>query len=86
MDNVLLTPYDISRITNILSPEDTVERIYINFCNPWDHPKQFKKRLTHPRQLEQYATFFLPERFGLKPTTKCSLTTAFVTLKIPATR
>ncbi len=58
VDNVLLTPYDISRITNILSPADTVERIYINFCNPWDHPKQFKKRLTHPRQLEQYATFF----------------------------
>lgn len=58
VDNVLLTPYDISRITNILSPADTVERIYINFCNPWDHPKQFKKRLTHPRQLAQYATFF----------------------------
>lgn len=58
VDNVLLTPYDISRITNILSPEDRVERIYINFCNPWNHPKQYKKRLTHPRQLAQYATFF----------------------------
>lgn len=35
MDNLILTAYDIERILEILGPEDRVERIYINFCNPW---------------------------------------------------
>lgn len=52
--NVLLTRYDISHITDILSPEDKVERIFINFCNPWYKPRHYKRRLTHPRQLAQY--------------------------------
>ena len=40
-----------------MSEEDTVERIFINFCNPWPRPRHFKKRLTHPRQLEKYKAF-----------------------------
>lgn len=31
-----------------------VERIYINFCNPWPKPRHHKRRLTHPRLLEIY--------------------------------
>ena len=58
--NVLLAPWDIMRISNILGPGDRVERIFINFCNPWFKPKQYKKRLTHPRQLEQYKAFLAP--------------------------
>ena len=57
VDNLLLTAYDIERIEDILSPEDVVERIYINFCNPWPKQKQHKKRLVHTRQLEHYKTF-----------------------------
>ena len=38
------------------SPEDRVERIYINFCNPWPTGSCHKKRLTHPRQLANYRT------------------------------
>ena len=34
-----------------------VDRIYINFCNPWPKGKHKKRRLTHPRQLESYKTF-----------------------------
>ena len=55
--NVKLTRYDISMITNIFGKEDDIERIYINFCNPWPRGKHHKKRLTHERQLEQYKTF-----------------------------
>ena len=46
-ENVKLTRYDI-------------ERIYINFCNPWPKGKHRKKRLTHTRQLEKYKQFLVP--------------------------
>ena len=57
INNVFLTRYDIERITNILDKEDNIERIYINFCNPWPRGKHKKKRLTHTRQLEKYKNF-----------------------------
>ena len=41
----------------ILSEEDKIDRIYINFCNPWPKGKHRKKRLTHTRQLEKYKVF-----------------------------
>lgn len=57
IDNIIITRYDIERIFNILSIEDNVTRIYINFCNPWPRGKHHKKRLTHIRQLEKYKQF-----------------------------
>lgn len=57
IDNVYLTRYDIERICNIFDKNDQIERIYINFCNPWPRGKHHKKRLTHIRQLESYKTF-----------------------------
>ena len=57
IDNVLLTRFDIERINFILSKEDNIKRIYINFCNPWPKGKHRKKRLTHTRQLEKYKEF-----------------------------
>ena len=36
---------------------DKIDRIYINFCNPWPKSKHNKRRLTHTRQLENYKTF-----------------------------
>ena len=59
-DNVLLTRFDIERILLILDKEDAVDRIYINFCNPWPKGKHRKKRLTHTRQLEKYKQFLKP--------------------------
>ena len=44
-------------ITNILDKSDDIERIYINFCNPWPKPRHKKRRLTHVRQLEKYKQF-----------------------------
>lgn len=57
IDNVIIVKSDIAYIDHYFSPEDRVERIYINFCNPWPRPKHKKRRLTHPRQLLQYRTF-----------------------------
>lgn len=57
IDNVLLTAYEIEIIQNILNEKDKVDRIYINFCNPWPKPRHNKKRLTHTKQLEKYKIF-----------------------------
>ena len=55
--NIVLTRFDIERILLILEEQDEIERIYINFCNPWPKGKHRKKRLTHTRQLEKYKVF-----------------------------
>lgn len=34
--------------------EDEVDKIYINFSNPWPKKKHHKRRITHPRQLVNY--------------------------------
>ena len=60
-DNIVITRFDIERILMILEKEDKVERIYINFCNPWPKGKHRKKRLTHTRQLEKYKEFITPD-------------------------
>ena len=57
IDNIYITRYDIERINNILCKEDSIKRIYINFCNHWPRGKHRKKRLTHTRQLEKYKEF-----------------------------
>ena len=53
-ENLFLIRANVERISDVFSKEDGVERIYINFCNPWPKKKHNKKRLTHPRQLVQY--------------------------------
>lgn len=57
VENVLLTAYNIEQILDILGEEDKIERIYINFCNPWPKAKHNKRRLTHTKQLELYKKF-----------------------------
>lgn len=57
VDNVRIFAYDIERILQVLDANDQVERIYINFCNPWPKKKHKKKRLTYPRQLFFYQEF-----------------------------
>lgn len=53
--NVRVTAFDIERIDTVFSKSDGVQRIYINFCNPWDRKSnQTKHRLTHTRQLLKY--------------------------------
>lgn len=58
VDNVMIMSLDIERILNAFDERDTVQRIYINFCNPWNRKLAHKKhRLTHTRQLALYRTF-----------------------------
>ena len=59
-NNVLITRFDIERILLIFNKQDAIDRIYINFCNPWPKGKHRKKRLTHTRQLEKYKEFLKP--------------------------
>lgn len=42
VDNVRIFAYDIERILQVLSKEDVVDRVYINFCNPWPKKKHKK--------------------------------------------
>ena len=61
-DNVRILTHDIERIRSMMGAGDRVERIYINFCNPWNKKSGHKKhRLTHPRQLVQYRDFLEPD-------------------------
>lgn len=59
IENVYLTRYDIERIFNVFDSNDCIQRIYINFCNPWPRGKHRKKRLTHTRQLQKYRDFLV---------------------------
>ena len=57
IDNVLITAQEIELIQDIFDENDVIDRIYINFCNPWPKARHNKKRLTHTKQLEKYKTF-----------------------------
>ena len=54
VDNVLLTAHDIERLHLIFGEADRMDRVYINFCNPWPKQGDHKHRLTHTRQLLSY--------------------------------
>jgi len=57
IDNVLITAQEIGLIQNMLNEKDVVDRIYINFCNPWPKPRHNKRRLTYTTLLEKYKVF-----------------------------
>ena len=58
--NLLLIRANAEKILEVFNKEDLVERIYINFCNPWPKKKHNKRRLTHIRQLNSYREFLTP--------------------------
>ena len=57
IDNILLMSKEIAIIDEMIGEEDVVDRIYINFCNPWPKRPHKKRRLTHTNQLMKYKTF-----------------------------
>ena len=57
LNNVALMSQEIALIDDMLSENDKVDRIYINFCNPWPKDRHKKRRLTHTRQLTKYKNF-----------------------------
>ena len=61
VNNVVIMSQEIALIQNMMNEKDKVDRIYINFCNPWPKPRHNKKRLTYTSQLEKYKIFLVPE-------------------------
>ena len=41
-------------VLNSIEAHHTVERIYVNFCDPWKKSRQAKRRLTHSNFLTMY--------------------------------
>ena len=53
LSNVRLIVFDVNNITEIFG-EHVIDRLYINFCDPWPKKRHAKRRLTHIRFLEMY--------------------------------
>lgn len=56
-ENIKIFIKNIEQINDVFGDGDSIDRIYINFCNPWPKSKHKKRRLTHFRQLEKYKDF-----------------------------
>ncbi len=55
--NLLLVKYNVEMLDKIITPQDKIDRLFINFCNPWPRAKHKKRRLTYYKKLEMYKTF-----------------------------
>lgn len=60
VDNIALVKYNVEMLDEIIDVKDCIQRIYINFCNPWPREKHKKRRLTYPKKLKMYRNF-LPD-------------------------
>lgn len=56
LDNVRVLPMNIANIDEVFG-RDEIDKIYINFCNPWPSNRHHKRRLTHPNFLNRYKVF-----------------------------
>lgn len=59
LKNVRFMDRDVSGLCEIFAPGE-IERIYLNFCDPWPKSRDAKHRLTAPDFLRMYASL-LPE-------------------------
>ena len=59
LSNVRLSVFDINNITEIFA-DGEVDRLYINFCDPWPKKRHFKRRLTYKKFLEMYRKILKP--------------------------
>ena len=55
--NLLLVKYNVEMLDKIITADDKIDRLFINFCNPWPRAKHKKRRLTYYKKLEMYKTF-----------------------------
>ena len=58
--NVYFIDADVNRLPEFFAPEE-VDRIYINFCDPWPKSNQAKRRLTHGGFMKLYRRVLVPE-------------------------
>lgn len=59
--NLLLVKYNVEMLDKIIRADDKIDRLFINFCNPWPRAKHKKRRLTYYKKLEMYKTFLKPD-------------------------
>ena len=59
LKNVFFVDGDAALLPDMFAP-DEVDRIYINFCDPWPKSNQAKRRLTHHNFLNQYRKVLKP--------------------------
>ncbi len=57
VDNLLLVNYNVENLGKIITETDRIDRLFINFCNPWPRAKHKKRRLTYYKKLEMYKSF-----------------------------
>lgn len=51
--NLILVRANVEQLETIFEPGE-IERIYLNFSDPWPKKRHAKRRLTHPRFLRRY--------------------------------
>ena len=54
--NARIVALNINFISELFE-KDEIEKIYINFCNPWPKERHNKRRLTHTKFLTEYKKF-----------------------------
>lgn len=59
LENVKLLNCDAATLIEWF-PQGSVDRIYLNFSDPWPRPKHAKRRLTAPAYLELYKKLLAP--------------------------
>lgn len=60
LDNVFFLSADASHLAEYFAPGE-VDRIYINFCDPWPTKRHAKRRLTAPGFLRLYRDALAPQ-------------------------
>lgn len=56
IQNARIVALNISFVADLFE-KDEIEKIYINFCNPWPKDRHNKRRLTHTKFLTEYKKF-----------------------------
>jgi tRNA (guanine-N7-)-methyltransferase len=59
LKNIRLLVFNVEQLTAIFAPGE-IDRLYINFCDPWPKARHAKRRLTHGGFLEKYRTVLAP--------------------------
>ena len=59
-DNLYFLRFDAENITSIFS-QGEIDRIYLNFSDPWPKDRHAKRRLTSIQFLERYKTILSPD-------------------------
>jgi tRNA (guanine-N7-)-methyltransferase len=53
LNNVRLLVFNVNDLLTVFAPGE-IDRLYINFCDPWHKNRHAKRRLTHAGFLEKY--------------------------------